>query len=44
MCWTLEDYMMTNALFKGLYEERSCEELSLLQEWLGKEDEVKVDS
>ena len=21
MCWTLEDGMMTNALFKGLYEE-----------------------
>jgi hypothetical protein len=30
--------MMINALFKGLYEEWSCEELSLLQEWLGKED------
>ena len=24
MCWTLEDGMMTNALFKGLYEEWSC--------------------
>ena len=23
MCWTLEDYMMINALFKGLYEEWS---------------------
>ena len=21
MCWTQEDYMMINALFKGLYEE-----------------------
>ena len=38
MCWTLEDGMMTNALFKGLYEEWSCVELSLLQVWLGKED------
>ena len=26
MCWTLEDGMMTNALFKGLYEEWSCVE------------------
>ena len=40
MCWTLEDGMMTNALFKGLYEEWSCVELSLLQVWLGKEDWV----
>ena len=31
MCWTLEDYMMINALFKGLYEEWSCVELSILQ-------------
>ena len=31
MCWTLEDDMMTNALFKGLYEEWSCVELSILQ-------------
>ena len=23
MCWTLEDYMMTKVLFKGLYEEWS---------------------
>ena len=38
MCWTLVDYMMINALLKGLYEEWSCEELSLLQVWLGKED------
>ena len=26
MCWTLEDDMMINALFKGLYEEWSCVE------------------
>ena len=31
MCWNLEDYMMINALFKGLYEEWSCVELSILQ-------------
>ena len=31
MCWTLEDGMMTNALFKGLYEEWSCVELNILQ-------------
>ena len=35
MCWTLKDYMMNPM---GLYEEWSCEELSLLQAWLGKED------
>ena len=42
MCWTLEDYMMINALFKGLYEEWSCEELSLLQACLEKEDRVNI--
>ena len=26
MCWTLEDYMMINALLKGLYEEWLCVE------------------
>ena len=40
MCWTLVDYMMINALLKGLYEEWSCEELSSLQVWLGIEDWV----
>ena len=36
MCWALEDYMMINALFLGLYEEWSSVELSILQVWLGK--------
>ena len=31
MCWTFEDDMMTNALFKGLYEE-----------WSFVEDEVQA--
>ena len=38
MCGTLEDYMMINALFFGLYEEWSSVELSILQVWLGKGD------
>ena len=33
---------LTKVLSKGLYEEWSCEELSLLQEWLGKEDLWKI--
>ena len=40
MRWTLEDYMMTKVPSKGLYEEWSCVELSLLQAWLGKEYRV----
>ena len=38
MCLTLEDYMMINALFLGLYEEWLSVELSILQVWLGKGD------
>ena len=31
MCWTLEAYMMAIVIFKVLYEEWSCIELSILQ-------------
>ena len=31
MCWTLEAYTITKFLLKGLYEEWSCVELSILQ-------------
>ena len=30
MCWTLEDYIMINVLLKGLYEEWSYVELSII--------------
>ena len=40
MCSTLDDYILTKVLSKGLHEEWSYEELSLLQAWLGKEDWV----
>ena len=42
MCWTLEVYMMINALFKGLYEEWSCVELSILQACLEEYDGVDI--
>ena len=37
-CVGLQDDLMTNALFKDLYDEWSCVELCLLQVWLGIED------
>ena len=42
MCWALEDYMMINALFLGLYEEWSSVELSILQVCLEEKDYVII--
>ena len=38
MCWTLEAYMMAIAIFKDLYEEWLCIELSILQVCLEEKD------
>ena len=42
MCWTLEAYKMTKILFKGLYEEWSYVELSILQVCLEEKNYVII--
>ena len=41
MCWTLEDYIMTKVLSKGLYEEWSSR-VELIASMAWKEDWVNI--